>query len=137
VNNGDSNLPCQVAAGPKDEDPMFPPYQTFGRAPVLNAYVMIFRMDFLNTYGGYPTLFRNCFTESFLHYLCEAMDGQQKLLPRGWCFHWGTVDIWQVNGSHYHYKEEKGLFGATMDAVQEALKSGKMTVDFLKKVLWK
>lgn len=137
VNNGDANLPCQIAAGPRDIEPLFPPYQEPAEARVLNAYAMIFRMDFLRTYGGYPTLFRNCFSESFLHYMCEAMGGEQRLLPRGWCFHYGTQDIWQENGSFYYYNEEKMLFHDVMNKLKMAKAMGLMSVDFLKNLLYK
>lgn len=137
VNNGDSNLPCQVASGPRDMDSFRPPFQQAAKAPVLNAYAMVFRMDFLRKYGGYPTLFRNCYTESFLHHLCEAVDGEQRLVPRAWCYHWGTVDIWQENGSYYYYNEELSLFRDVMNKVQMAQGLGKMTPEFLKQVLWK
>lgn len=137
VNNGDGNIPFQVATGPRDEDPSKPPYDQYGKAPVLNAYVMIFRMDFLRTYGGYPTIFRNCFTESFLWYLCEAVKGEMCLLPRGWCYHWGTVDIWQHNGSHYYFNEERWLFDEIMTKVQMAHGAGLLTPQYLKKLLWR
>lgn len=137
VNNGDSNLPCQVSPGPIDMDPMMPPYQEAAKAAVLNAYVMIIRMDFLRAYGGYPTLFRNCYTESFLPYMCRAIGSEQRLLPRGWCFHWGTVDLWQENGSAYYYNEEIGLFQDTMNAVKMAEGMRMLTPEFLKKLLYK
>lgn len=137
VNSGDSNLPCQVAPGPQDIDPILPPYQEAAKAPVLNNYVMIFRMELLRAYDGYPTLFRNCYTESFLHYLLLAIGGEQRLMPRGWCHHWGTVDIWQENGSFYYYNEEIVLFQNTMNKVKMAAAMGMLTTDFLKKTLWK
>lgn len=137
VNNGDMNLPCQVAPGPRNIDAFLPPYQEAAKAPVINAYVMIFRMEFLKFWGGYPTLFRNCYTESFIHHLTTAMGGEQRVLPRGWCFHWGTVDIWQENGSYYHYNEEIALFQDTMNRVKMFDGMGMMTPEFLKKTLWK
>lgn len=137
VSAGDPNLPCQVATGPQDIDPIFPPYQKEAKAPVLNAYAMIFRIDLLRKYDGYPTLFRNCYTESFLHYLCVAMGGDMKLLPRGWCYHHGTVDIWEENGSYYYYNEEINLFQNTMNKVQMMHGMDMMTPEFLKETLWK
>lgn len=137
VNNGDGNLPCQVASGPRDLDPIKPPYQEEAKAPVLNAYAMIFRMDFLRAFGGYPTVFRNCYSESFLHYMCLAVGGEQRLLPRGWCHHYGTVDIWQENGSFYYFNEEGMQFQEIMNKVQMAHGMGLLTVDFLKNILYK
>ncbi len=137
VNNGDINLPCQIASGPRDLDPFPPPHQVAGRAPVLNAYVMIFRMDFFKTYGGYPDFFRNCFTESFLHYMCEAMGGELMLLPRGWCYHYGTGDLWNGTGSAYYYNEEKLTFDAVMNKVLMHKAMNIMNVEFFKKSLYK
>ena len=137
VNRGDPNLPSQIATGPRDIDPIIPPYQPAARAKVLNAYVMIFRMDFLRTYGGYPTAWRNCFTESFLNYMCEAMGGEMRILPRGWCFHWGEGDKWTDGGSPYYYTEEKGVFDAIMNDVLMHKAMNLMSVDFLKKKLYR
>lgn len=137
VNNGDPNLPCQIASGPCDLDPILPPFQDHARAPVLNAYAMIFRMDFLRTYDGYPTFFRNCFTESFLHYMCEAMGGEMRLMPRGWVFHHGEGDKWTENGSYYYYNEEKLIFQEVMNNVLMYKAMNAMTVDYLKKKLYK
>lgn len=137
VSSGDGNLPCQVAQSPQDIDPFQPPYQDAAKAPVLNGYVMIYRMEFLKAYDGYPTLFRNCYTESFIHFLLEAIGGEQRLLPRGWCWHWGTVDIWEENGSFYHYNEDMVLFQDTMNKLRMAQGLGLMNKEFLKKLLWK
>ncbi len=137
VSNGDTNIPCQTALYPRDEDPVKPPYDHHGKAPVLNAYVMIFRMDFLREYGGYPDIFRNCFTESFLHYMCQAMGGEMRLLPRGWCWHWSLGDKWEENGSHYYFNQEFSLFQNIMGKVQMAYGAGIMTPAFLKKILYK
>lgn len=136
VNRGDPNLPCQIAPGPRDLDPYAAPYQSAARAPVLNAYAMIFRMDFLRAYGGYPSVFRNCFTESFLHYMCEAMGGQMLIMPRGWVYHYGEGDKWmESGGSPYHYTEEKFLFEDIMNTVAMAKAMNMMNVDFIKKTL--
>lgn len=137
VNKGDQNLPCQVAKGVEDKDPFVPPYQSYARAPCLNAYAMIFRMDFLRTYGGYPTFFRNCFTESFLYYMCEAMKGEMKLLPRGHVFHYGEGDKWTSPGSAYYYTEEKLIFDGVMSDLLMHKAMNMMTVDYLKKRLYK
>lgn len=137
VSKGDPNLPCQVADGPRDLDPVFAPYQSHARAPCLNAYVMIFRMDFLRTYGGYPTLFRNCFTESFLHYMCEAMGGEMRLMPRGHVFHYGEGDKWTSPGSAYYYTEEALFFQEIMNKVLMHKAMGMMTPEYLKKTLYK
>ncbi len=137
VSAGDPNLPCQIASGPRDIDPAFPPFQSAARAQVLNAYVMIFRMDFLRTYGGYPNLFRNCFTESFLAYMCEAMGGEMRILPRGWCFHYGEGDKWVTPGSAYYYTEEKLAFQDVMNSLLMYKAMNMMTVDYLKKALYK
>lgn len=137
VSSGDANLPCQIAPGPRDIDTMFPPYQKAAKAHVLNAYAIIFRMDFLRTYGGYPTAFRNCFTESFLSYMCEAMGGEMRLLPRGWCYHHNGVDIWAETGkSYYYYNEEKFKFQTIMDEFLMYKAMNMATVDYLKKVLY-
>ena len=137
VSCGDPNLPCQIASGPRDIDPFKPPYQTAAKAPVLNAYAMIFRMDFLRKYDGYPNLFRNCYTESFLHYLCEAIGGEMRVMPRGWCFHWGEGDKWTSPNSAYYYTEEYALFQETMSNLKLAQGLGALTPEFLKKLLWK
>ncbi len=137
VSRGDVNLPCQVSSAPRDLDLISPPFQDHARAPVLNAYAMIFRMDFLRTYGGYPTIFRNCFTESFLHYMCEAMGGQMRLMPRGHVFHYGEGDKWTSPGSAYYYTEEKMEFQSVMNDVLMHKALNRMTVDYLKKKLYK
>lgn len=135
VNRGDPNLPCQIADGPRDLDPIFAPFQSYARAPCLNAYAMIFRMDFLREYGGYPTLFRNCFTESFLHYMCEAMGGEMRLMPRGWVYHYGEGDKWTGEGGFYNYTAEKLDFEEIMNRVLMHKALGKMTPEYLKKTL--
>lgn len=136
MSNGDRNCACQIANGVQDKDPFVPPYQQAAKAPVLNAYVMIFRMDFLRTYGGYPTAYRNCYTESFLWYLCEAVAGQMMVLPRGHCFHWDGGDKWSENGSTYYYNEEYEKFEGMMNRLQFARGIGKMDIHFLKKMLY-
>ena len=137
VQSGDPNLPSQIAPGARDMDMFEPPYQHAARAPVMNAYAMIFRIDFLKTYDGYPTIFRNCFTESFLFYLCEAMGGKIRLMPRGWCYHANGIDAWRDETGYYGYDSEKEAFERIMTEVQEARMEGKMTPEFLKKVLYK
>lgn len=137
VSKGDPNLPCQVSLGPRDLDPMFAPYQDHARAPCLNAYAMIFRMEFLRTYGGYPNFFRNCFTESFLHYMCEAMGGEMKLMPRGHVFHYGEGDKWVSPGSAYYYTEEKLDFQEAMNNVLMHKAINRMDVSYLKNKLYK
>lgn len=137
VSSGDPNLPCQAAPGPRDADPIKPPYQDAAKAPVLNAYAMIFRMDFLRTYGGYPTIFRNCFSESFLSHMCEAMGGEMCLMPRGWVFHYGEGDKWTSPGSAYYYIEEKMIFQDIMNKVLMNKAIRMANVDFYKKLLYK
>lgn len=138
VSKGDPNLPCQIAREPRDLDPILPPYQDAAKARVLNAYAMIFRMDFLKTYGGYPTAYRNCFTESFLAYMCEAMGGEMRIMPRGHVFHWGEGDKWGVGvGSPYYYNEEKYIFQAMINKLLMHRAMGFVTVDYLKKELYK
>lgn len=137
VDQGDPNLPCQIAAGPRDLDLISPPFQDHARAPVLNAYAMIFRMDFLRTYGGYPTIFRNCFTESFLAYMCQAMGGEMRLMPRGHVFHYGEGDKWVTPGSAYYYTEEKLNFQEIMNNVLMYKAMGRMTPEYLKTKLYK
>lgn len=137
VSRGDGNLPCQIASAPQDIDLIEPPYQRAARAPVLNGYAMIFRMDFLRAYGGYPTLFRNCFSESFLHYMCEAAGGIMRLMPRGWVWHHSAVDVWKDDGgSTYYYSKEKHIFDEAIEKVLTARADGKMNVEFLKGVLY-
>ncbi len=137
VSTGDGNIPFQVSDGPIDRDPSEAPYDQYGKAKVLNMYVAIFRADFLRAYGGYPDIFRNCYTESFLQYLCKAVKGEMKLLPRGHVFHHGTVDIWQENGSYYYYNEEKLIFDTIMNHVQMMDGAGLVSQEFLKKLLWR
>lgn len=143
VNTGDMAMPLQLAPGPCDMDLIDPAdhMNSIGvqaaRAPCLNAYVIIFRMDFLKTYGGYPTIFRNCFTESFLYYMAQAMGGKMRLAPRCWCYHHMGVDVWIGEGGFYHYSAEKPTFDRIMDEVQYARSKGTMDVAFLKSVLYK
>ncbi len=137
VNRGDPNLPCQIAPGPRDLDTFIPPFQDHARAICLNAYAMIFRMDFLRAYGGYPTLFRNCFTESFLGYMCQAMGGEMRLMPRGHVFHYGEGDKWTTPGSAYYHTEEKLMFQQVMDEVLMHKAMNRMNVDYLKRRLYK
>lgn len=137
VSSGDGDwLPCQVAPGPEDLDLIDPPYQDAARAPVLNAYAMIFRKEFLDAYGGYPTIFRNCFTESFLYYMCEAIGGKMRVMPRGWCFHHNGLDAWTGEGGYYHYTAEKAKFDAIMDEVQEVRATTKMMKTTFQRILY-
>ena len=135
VNRGDPNLPCQIAAGPRDLDLVEPPFQRAARAPVLNAYAMIFRMSFLKEYGGYPTVWKNCFTESFLHYMAEAAGGKMRLMPRGHVYHFSALDAWNGDGGWYGYNGEKASFDKIMDEVLAKRAKGEMTVSFLKEIL--
>lgn len=143
VNSGDIAIPVQLASGPKDvglidpADHMDCPGMAAARAPCLNAYAIIFRMDFFRKYGGYPDIFRNCFTESFLYYLAQAMDGKMRLCPRAWCYHHNGVDVWIGEGGFYHYGAEKHTFDRIMDEVQTAKDENRITVEFLKGILWK
>lgn len=134
---GDGNAGWQLAKEPVDKDSFVPPYQEAAKAPVCNAYVMMFRMDFLRTYGGYPTLFRNCYTESFLHHMCAAVGGEMRVLPRGWCFHWNEGDKWTENGSTYYYNQEFELFESVMNKLQFAKGLGQLTVPYLKNLLYR
>lgn len=146
VNSGDPNLPMQVAQGPRDMPLLDPaafgdsPAARAARAPVLNAYAFIMRVEFLRAYGGYPTAFRNCFTESFLYYMCEAMGGTMRLMPRGWCYHHGSVDGWTdasaVKGGYYYYDAEKPVFDRLMDQVDTARAEGRLTVGFFRRLLY-
>lgn len=139
VSSGDNEyLPCQVGVGPRDEPLMEAPYQEAARAPVLNGYVMIFRAEFFRVWGGYMNVYRNCFTESFLSYQCEAMGGKMRLMPRGWTYHHNGIDVWaSKDGGMYHYGSEKPVFDAMMDKLQAARIEGRMTVPFLKELLYK
>lgn len=137
MSSGDRHASWQLAPGPRDKDAFVPPWQDEARAPVLNAYVMMFRMDFLRGYNGYPTLFRNCYTESFLYYMCKAMGGEMMVLPRGWCFHWNEGDKWQENGSSYYYNQEFELFEATMNKLQFQQSFGPLTPGFLRNLIYK
>lgn len=137
VSDGDRAAPWQIAPGPVDQNPFEPPFQAAARAPVCNAYAFMARMDLFKAYGGYPTLFRNCFTESFLSYLCEALGGTMKVAPRCWAFHHNGVDKWTGPSGTYAYESEKAKFDGVMDRVQDARIRGKMTKEFLKEVLWK
>ena len=136
VSRGDVMLPCQIARVARDLPLVEPPFQRAARAPVLNMYAAVFRMEFFKTYGGYPDTYRNCFTESFLHYMCEAMGGKMRLMPRGHVYHHSAVDAWQENGSFYYYHQEKDKFDAIMDRVMAARIKKEMTVDFLKSQLY-
>lgn len=135
VSQGDPNLPCQTAHCARDLPLIIPPFQDAARAPVLNMYAAIFRMDFLRTYGGYPTAYKNCFTESFLAYLCEALGGYMRVMPRGFCYHWGQGDKWVGEGGKYNYDAEKFKFQPMMDQVLMARALKRMTVPFLKELL--
>ncbi len=137
VSKGDPNLPCQIAHDVRDLDPILPPFQDAAKARVLNAYAMIFRMDFLHQYGGYPNVYRNCFTESFLNYMCEAIGGEMRIMPRGHVFHWGEGDEWGVEtGSPYYYNEEKFVFQAMINELLMYRAMGMMNKDYLKKILY-
>ena len=142
VSTGDVAIPIQIANGPVDKDLIDPKDHisclgmAAARAPCLNAYAIIFRKKFFDTYGGYMDIYRNCFTESYLYYQCEAMGGKMRLMPRGWVYHHNGVDVWIGPGGHYHYVAEKPTFDKMMDEVQLARKENKMTVDFLKRTLY-
>lgn len=144
VSSGDPALPRQVAPGARDlplidpADHMDSEGARAARAPCLNAYAFICRMDFLRAYGGYPTVFRNCFTESFLYYMCEAIGGTMRLMPRGWVFHHNGVDAHGNDTAEggYNYLAEKPTFDRVMDQVQAARAEGRMTKEFLREVLY-
>ena len=136
VNRGDTNLPCQIAAGVRDLEPFEPPFQRAARAPVLNMYAAIFRMSFLRAYGGYMTRFKNCFTESFLFYMCEALGGTMKVLPRGHVYHYSALDAHGSGGDWYNYGTEKPEFAPVMDKLLAARAKGEMDVAFLKELLF-
>jgi hypothetical protein len=142
VSHGDAAIPIQLAAGPKDRDLIDPADymdcigMAAARAPCLNAYAIVFRAGFFKKYGGYPTIYRNCFTESFLYYMAEAMGGKMRLMPRGWVFHHNGIDHWIGEGGHYHYTAEKPTFDKMMDEVQRARAENRMTVEFLKGILY-
>lgn len=136
VSSGDGNIPCQVASGPRDLDLQEIPYDIHGKGRVLNMYSAIFRREFLDAYGGYISLFRNNFSESFLDYMCEAMEGEMRLMPRGWAWHWGTVDYWKSeSGSPYFFAEEKDKFDITINKVLMMHGAGFANVPFLKNLL--
>lgn len=143
VNSGDMSIPIQLAQGPRDMDLIDPADyiscigMAAARAPCLNAYAMIFRIDFFKTYGGYPDLTRNCFSESWLYYMCQAMGGKMRLVPRCWVYHHNGIDVWVGEGGFYHYSAEKPIFDKTMDALQSARSEGRVTVDYLRKLLYK
>lgn len=142
VNQGDPLLPVQILSYPHDEALIDParhtecPAMKAARAPCLNAYAMIFRMDFLRTYGGYPDVFRNCFSESFLYFMCEAMGGKMRLMPRGVCYHHSGVDAWTGEGGYYNYTAEKDKFERIMDQVDGMRARGNLSVDYLKGILY-
>jgi len=143
VNSGDVAIPIQLAPGPKDIDLVDPAdhMECLGmaaaKAPCLNMYAAIFRMDFLKAYGGYMTAFRNCFTESFLYFQSEAMGGKMRLCPRAWCYHHNGVDVWVGEGGFYHYSAEKPKFDRMMREVQAMRAAGKCDVPFLREILYK
>lgn len=143
VNSGDPAMPLQLAPKPMDKDLIDPAdhMDSIGveaaRAPCLNMYAAIFRVEFFKEYGGYQTLWRNCFSESFLYYLCEAMGGKMRLMPRGWCYHHNAGDMWKGEGGLYNYSAEKPTFDKVMDQVQYMRAMGMMTKEFLKETLWK
>ncbi len=137
MSRGDPNAHWQLATGPVDADSFVPPFQEAAKAPVCNAYVMMFRMPFLREFGGYPTLFRNCYTESFLSHMCDAVGGVMKVMPRGWCFHWNEGDKWVENGSSYYYNEEFELFENVMNRLLFAKGIGQLTVPYLKNILYR
>ena len=82
------------------------------------------------------TVFRNCFTESFLNYQCEAMGGKMRLMPRGWVFHHNAVDAWTGDGGSYNYLGERHVFDRVIDKLHVARIEGRMSVEFLKDLLY-
>lgn len=144
VNSGDPVLPCQVAPGPRDLpliDPASPECMDCegmraARAPCLNMYAAVFRREFFKTYGGYMTAFRNCHSESFLYYQCEAMGGKMRLSPGSWLYHHNGIDAWTGEGGSYNYTAEHPRFHPMMDEVQVARAAGAMNVDFLRRMLY-
>ena len=142
VSAGDAAIPVQIAEGPQDINLIDPALymeclgMAAARSPCLNAYAIIFRKQFFDTYGGYPTAYRNCFTESFLYYMCEAMGGKMRLMPRGWVYHHNGVDVWIGEGGFYHYGAEKPTFDRMMDDLQIKRAAKEMTVEYLKGVLY-
>lgn len=144
VNSGDPALPHQISTGPHD-GPLIDPADFMeceasraARAPVLNAYAFIVRRDFFDEYGGYPTAYKNCFTESFLYYMCEAMGGKMRLMPQGWVYHHNGIDqhgIGTADGG-YNYLAEKPTFDKIMDEVQAARAAGTDDVAFYKRMLY-
>ncbi len=59
-----------------------------------------------------------------------------RLAPRSWVFHHNGVDAWAGEGGLYNYTAEHAVFDEMMDVVQQARMDGKMTIEFLKSVLY-
>lgn len=142
VNAGDLSMPLQLSPGPQDKDLLDPAdfMNSKGieaaRAPCCNAYAFIVRMEFFRVYGGYQTIWKNCFSESFLYYQCQAMGGKMRVMPRGWCYHHNGGDVWVSEKGFYGYTAEKPTFDRVMDDVQRARTENRMTADYLKSVLY-
>jgi hypothetical protein len=66
------------------------------------------------------------------------MGGEMAVLPRGHVFHYGEGDKWSPpGGSPYNYNEEKMNFQGIMNQVLMAKAMRMMSVDFLKKQLYR
>ncbi len=127
-----NDTPWQMAPGAVDEDSF--------EKELCNAYVMIFRMDFLKKYGGYPNVFRNCFTESFLYDMCREMGGEMRVFPRGWCYHHGAMDKWKMKTdqgiTYYNFSNDKPRFDKIQYAIEKHKKVGTFSSDVLKELLY-
>lgn len=139
----DVDVPDQIATGVKDVDAYeVKPVGASGREvtayarsiPCLNMYAAIFRAEFFKTYGGYPNVFRNCFTETFLPLLCKAMGGNMKVMPRGNCYHHNGVDRWQEGGTWYNFGKEQGVF---LEKIKKYMaQEERVDVGFMKELLY-
>ena len=90
-----ANVAYQGASLPEDKDPF--------TVSLANAYCRIFHRDFLAAYGyRYPDVFRNCYTETFLPLMLDALGKTQKIVPRANCAHCEGLDIWAAeDGTTY------------------------------------
>lgn len=95
VTTAAANVAYQAAPLPEDKDPF--------TVSLANAYCRIFHRDFFAAYGyRYPDIFRNCYTETFLPFMLDALGKTQKMVPRANCAHCEGLDIWEAeDGTTY------------------------------------
>lgn len=75
-----------------------------------NAYGIVFKREFFEEFDfKYPDIFRNCYTEGFLHRMLKSIGANQKMVPNANLLHADGMDIWckTVKGVRHYYSQDQ------------------------------